>query len=90
VGKAAIERGPLVYALEAADNGGRVLDLSLPLDAVLTPAPHADLLGGVTVITGTAMRTGVDGTSTPVPITAIPYYAWANRGRGEMAVWIKR
>jgi len=23
-------------------------------------------------------------------LTAIPYYAWANRGKGEMEVWIDR
>jgi DUF1680 family protein len=90
VGKAAIQRGPLVFVLEGADNGGKVLDLSLPIDAPLTPVSKADLLGGVTVLTGSATRTAPDGTTTQVPVTAIPYYAWANRGRGEMAVWIKK
>jgi DUF1680 family protein len=90
VGKAAIQRGPLVYVLEGVDNGGKVLDLSLPMDAALTPVSKPDLLGGITVLTGTAVRTNSDGTTVQVPITAIPYYAWANRGRGEMAVWIKR
>jgi len=74
-GKTAIQRGPIVYCLEGVDNAGHVLDRSLPADAPL--AHHFDraLLGGVEVVTGEG-------------ITAVPYYAWNNRGRGEMTVWI--
>jgi hypothetical protein len=87
-GKAAIERGPLVYAIEAADNGGRVLDLRLPLDTPLRHEHRTDLLGGVTIVTATAARVGRSGPGQPHPLVAVPYYAWANRGKGEMAVWI--
>jgi DUF1680 family protein len=74
-GRAAIQRGPIVYCLEGADNNGRVSNLQLPLDR--TPATHVDrtLLGGVTVVTADN-------------VVAVPYYAWGNRGKGEMAVWI--
>ncbi len=52
------------------------------------------LLGGVTVITGRAFALAYDAAGkvakTSQPFTAIPYYAWANRGRGEMLVWIPR
>lgn len=78
-GKAAIERGPLVYCLEAADNGPATGTLTLPVTTALSHEFKADLLKGLEVITG---KTG-DQT-----ITAIPYFAWANRGRGEMRVWI--
>jgi uncharacterized protein len=78
-GKAAIQRGPILYALEGADNGGSLKDLKLPLDAPLTSAFRADLLNGVQVVRATA------GGRT---ITAIPYYAWNNRGKGEMEVWV--
>jgi len=78
-GKAAIQRGPILYALEAVDNGGSLKDLKLPLDTPLTSTFRPDLLGGVDVITGKV------GDRT---VTAIPYYAWNNRGKGEMAVWI--
>jgi len=78
-GKAAIQRGPILYALEAIDNGGSVKDITLPLDALLTASFKADLLNGVEVITGKV------GDRT---VTAIPYYAWNNRGNGEMAVWV--
>jgi DUF1680 family protein len=74
-GRAAIQRGPLIYAFEGVDNGGRVLDRRLPLDAPLAHAFRADLLGGVEVVTGGGL-------------TAIPYYAWNNRGKGEMVVWM--
>jgi uncharacterized protein len=76
--KAAIQRGPLVYAVEAIDNGGTALDLVIPRDAALRARFRADLLNGVDVITGEGNR----------PFTAVPYYAWNNRGQGEMAVWI--
>ncbi|MEI6245126.1 MAG: glycoside hydrolase family 127 protein, partial [Acidobacteriota bacterium] len=79
-GKTAIMRGPIVYALEGEDNGGKVLDVTLPASAQFTAVPQKDLLGGVTTLTTkVGERT----------ITAVPYFAWANRGRGEMVVWIK-
>jgi uncharacterized protein len=78
-GKAALQRGPLVYAVEAIDNGGTALDLVIPRDAALRARFRADLLNGVEVITGDGSR----------PFTAIPYYAWNNRGQGEMAVWVR-
>jgi len=74
-GKAAIQRGPIVYAVEAVDNGGKVSGLKLPLAAALSATFEKGLLGGVTVIRGKS-------------ITAVPYFGWNNRGKGEMAVWI--
>jgi uncharacterized protein len=78
-GMAAIQRGPVIFALEGIDNGGSLKDLKLPLNAPLSSEFRADLLGGVQVVTGRA-----GGRS----ITAIPYYAWNNRGKGEMEVWV--
>ena len=85
-GKVALMRGPLVYCVEAVDHPGvNLAGLALPKDSD-PPAEHrAGLLGGVTVITGKALAD--DGKQ--VPFTAIPYYAWANRGKGGMAVWIQ-
>ena len=80
-GKVALQRGPLVYAVEAIDNGGHALDLVIPREAALRARFRADLLGGVEVIGGE----GDGGRS----FLAIPYYAWNNRGQGEMAVWIR-
>ena len=100
VGRIALQRGPLVYCLETADNPEGVLDLVIPADAPLKAEQRADLLGGVTVIRGTAKRVSAakwgDDLYRPagaaawhdVPFTAIPYYAWDNRTPGEMIVWI--
>ncbi|MBM3293284.1 MAG: hypothetical protein FJY82_02040 [Candidatus Aminicenantes bacterium] len=84
-GKVAVERGPLVYCAEWPDNGGRALNLDLPDNTALLPEWRPDLLGGVVVIKGkgTADRAGRE-------LTLIPYYAWAHRGPGEMAVWLPR
>ncbi len=86
-GKVALTRGPLVFCAEWPDNGGRVLDLALPDAAPLASAFRPELLNGVVVITGEA-ATRADGK--PRPFLAIPYYAWAHRGPGEMAVWLPR
>jgi hypothetical protein len=85
-GKFALQRGPVVYALEGVDNGGKVLDLSVPASTAWTPQSRADLLGGVTTLTATVPAVDAAPART---ITAVPYFAWANRGRGEMVVWIK-
>ena len=95
-GKTALQRGPVVYCLEGADvSDGRVCDLLLEDDTELTVEHRPDLLGGVTVLQGTAraMEEGeAPGEVRHVDraFTAVPYYAWAHRGKGEMAVWIAR
>ena len=86
-GRATIERGPIVYAVEAIDNGGRVSNLVLPLSIVLQHEFRPSLLGGVGVVTGPGFATDAGGPH-KVQVTAIPYFAWANRGKGEMAVWL--
>jgi DUF1680 family protein len=84
----ALQRGPLVYCAEGIDQPGkRVLNLTLP-DGDFAPAWREDLLGGVMTIKGRAL-TDPGGAKTGQEFTAIPYYAWANRGPGEMTVWFK-
>jgi uncharacterized protein len=94
-GRVAIQRGPIVYAAEWPDNpDGHVRNLRLPDDVTLTREFRPALLNGVEVITGQAVSYVVDAQgavqSRRQPFTAIPYYAWANRGPGEMIVWIPR
>ena len=85
-GKVALMRGPLVYCLEAADQPAvNLTQLTLPKNSELRANHRADLLGGVTVITGKALADG----GKQVPVTAIPYYAWANREKGAMTVWVR-
>ncbi len=84
-GKVALMRGPIVYCLEAVDHPDvNISGLVLPRDADLRAEHRAGLLGGVTILQGNAV---VDGNRT-VTLTAVPYYAWANRERGWMAVWL--
>jgi DUF1680 family protein len=88
-GKVALERGPIVYCAEWVDNGGRVLDLILPDGAELDQKLETDLLGGVVVVRGKAVRVE-NGEIASHEIVAIPYHLWANRGEGEMTVWLPR
>jgi uncharacterized protein len=106
-GCVAIERGPIVYAVEQADQADGVvvddlrLDPAGPMDAEHRP----DLLGGVTVVSargragappaaGWPYRDGAEDGPAPadgdVRVTAVPYFAWANRDIGPMRVWLPR
>jgi len=92
-GRVALERGPILYALEAPDNpDGKVRNLILPRDTKLTAEYKPAMLKGVEVIQGRAIALSYDAQGSVLknqqPFTAIPYYAWANRGRGQMIVWI--
>jgi hypothetical protein len=85
-GRVALERGPLVYCAEWPDNGGHALDMYLPDDAPVASGFRAKVLNGVQVVTAAVRR--LDGSRTQ--LVAIPYFAWANRGMGEMQVWLPR
>lgn len=95
-GRVALQRGPIVYAVEWPDApDGHVRNLLLPDGAALDTAFEPQLLQGVTVVRGAARAyrkvPGADtAAATDVRFTAIPYYAWAHRGPGEMAVWLAR
>jgi hypothetical protein len=85
-GKVALMRGPIVYCLEAVDHPGVDLSgLALPRETDLRAEHRAGLLGGVTVLQGRALADG----QRPITLTAVPYYAWQNRGIHEMIVWIR-
>ncbi len=121
-GFVAVERGPLVYAAEWPDNGGRALNLVLPDGAALRADDRPDLLGGIVTLSAESLaadpaavtRAGIEsprdaasddeedspptGARQLAPdaelkahgLVLIPYYAWAHRGPGEMAVWLFR
>ena len=103
IGRAALQRGPVVYCLEAVDNGGHVRNLVISPRGQLRVQWRPDLLGGVNVIKGPALALGQrselrdDALYLPssktiaiknVEFTAIPYYAQDNRQPGEMEVWM--
>jgi len=83
LGKAALQRGPLVYCLEGIDNEAQVLDQRLPDDLGFETEFRPDLLGGINMITSNEAEHGGR-------LITIPYYAWSHRGIGEMAVWMPR
>ena len=90
--RVAIQRGPLVYCAEGADNDGHVLNFVLSGEPKFRTEHCADLLGGVTRISagGQARRRGEDGQALldAAEIRLIPYYAWNHRGANEMQVWL--
>ncbi len=86
-GRVALQRGPVVFCVEWADNpDGKVRELILPDAQPLTASFAPALLNGVETIKGRVLNAN----KVEQDFTAIPYYAWANRGKGEMAVWLKR
>jgi len=94
-GKVALQRGPIVYCAEWPDNSGHALNLVLPDNVKLTTEHSSDMLNGITVIRGKAVSLSYDKDGETVlkkeqDFVAIPYYAWAHRGAGEMAVWLAR
>jgi len=100
-GKVAIQRGPLVYCLEEADNGANLHHLLLPKDAEFSLEKTNRPIDGMVAIKATALRRNTDNwgdalykreakyTLEKANATFIPYFAWANRGVGEMKVWVE-
>jgi hypothetical protein len=93
-GKIAIERGPLVYCAEwPYTKDARILDLLFDEKALFTPVFDDTLLNGVEAVKTTArpvkytLHKEVEKGDLQ-EITLIPYYAWNNKGPGEMAVWL--
>jgi len=87
-GRIALERGPIVYCAETPDADERhALDLMISSSGEVNPSFDEQLFGGVTVLKTQTRR--VTNASLPAkPLTLIPYYLWANRGTGEMSVWL--
>ena len=96
-GKAAIERGPLVYCAEGVDNENNILSLSLKRGGAITVGEYLpDKLCGIRELYAEgykeANREELYSYEAPVAeactITLVPYYAWGNRGLNQMRVWI--
>lgn len=95
----AVKRGPVVYCLESADlpAGEKVFDIALPANIKLKPQPMRVDNGNIMALEGTArllqnnatsLYREISTTTKPVTIKLVPYYAWANRGYGDMTVWM--
>ncbi len=99
----AVKRGPVVYCLESHDlpEGVRLADVRVPSDIALAARHDQDLLDGVHVVSGELTvhedaqwdggglyRPHKRAKAKAVEANFVPYYAWANRGPGEMSVWL--
>ncbi|MEK7257635.1 MAG: beta-L-arabinofuranosidase domain-containing protein, partial [Bacteroidota bacterium] len=87
--KFALQRGPLVFCLEGKDQSDeRVLNLLLTGEEEIATQFEPNLLGGVQTLSfsGNLVKGRED--LLPVKLKAIPYFAWANRGKDNMVVWL--
>ncbi|GAH46983.1 unnamed protein product, partial [marine sediment metagenome] len=79
-GRVAISNGPLVYCIEQKDNKDfDIFTTMVKKDQELTVIYQPEILGGVNIIIGKE--------SGSKSFTAIPYYAWNNRGANNMQIW---
>ena len=81
--KMALERGPIVFCAEEIDNSAGIPDIVLNKDGSFNFQYDPELLGGLGTVTGLASSNNKN-----ISFKAIPYYAWAHRQMGEMAVWL--
>jgi DUF1680 family protein len=98
LGRAAIQRGPLIYCAEQVDNASPVNELVIPRGAKLTPVFRRNVLGGVVEIEAEAEQVGApdwDRTlyqplrpARKAVAKLVPYGFWDNRKPGQMQVWI--
>ncbi len=91
-GRVAVERGPVVYCAEWPDNDFNVHNILLNQHPVFQVVDKPDMLCGIREITTDAQALSYDTAGKlavkDVKLTLIPYYAWAHRGEGDMAVWL--
>jgi DUF1680 family protein len=92
IGKVALQRGPIMYCAEWIDNNGKAANLVLPATTTFQAEFNPALLNGIETLHAEvpAVIVSKDGESIQTEkqqFTAIPYYAWANRGKGEMMLW---
>lgn len=101
-GKVAVQRGPLVYCLEEADNGAELHNLVLPDDSEFTLIQGKGIFAHKVLIQAEGLRMMADEaeeqplyyydkppvSAAPQKLIFIPWFSWANRGEGEMRIWV--
>jgi DUF1680 family protein len=91
LGKVALQRGPLIYCAEWMDNHGKTSNIILPKGTDFTAKFASGLLNGIVVLNAVVPAVNIQNnehvSTQKQTFTAIPYYSWANRGKGEMMVW---
>jgi len=93
VGRKALQRGPIVYCLEGFDQPDeRVMNFFVP-DSTTIRVVSDTLFGGIKSLQMNGFLVKDRDWSRasallPLPLKAIPYFQWANRGRSNMLVWL--
>ncbi|MDD2436907.1 MAG: glycoside hydrolase family 127 protein [Massilibacteroides sp.] len=91
-GKISVERGPIVYCAEWPDNDFSVLSAFMNRKPEFKVVKQTDLLCGINQLKTDAQTLSYDPKGRlfvkDVELTMTPYYSWAHRGSGEMAVWL--
>ncbi len=98
VGRMALLRGPVVYCIEGVDNGPRLSRIEVSTDALTDATEELDFHGlySVTIPAfrlkeNSALYFDANESATePIRIKCIPYFAFANRGKSDMQVWMRR
>lgn len=95
-----VQRGPVVYCLESVDLPKDVRLMSVALRPTITLTPRLDKKFGVTFLEGDAQTSSEPAwknelyreyrptAARTIPVKLVPYYAWGNRGKSEMSVWL--
>ncbi|WP_112166015.1 glycoside hydrolase family 127 protein [Klebsiella sp. WCHKl090539] len=101
-GLVAVQRGPLVYCLEQADNGEQLHNLQLPRDARFSTVEGKGIFARKILLQAPGYKQTAEdaenqalwnydraqSSSQPQVLTFIPWFSWANRGEGEMRIWV--
>lgn len=91
LGKVALQRGPIIYCAEWPDNNGEVSNIIVPAEATFEAEFKPAMLKGITILKSEVPAVRIlnerNVTTQHQPFVAIPYYAWAHRGKGEMMIW---
>ena len=95
-----VKKGPVVYCLESSDlSQENIFDVVIPSSINFKSVSMKVDNGNVMALIGDAklLQNGnwkntlyreVNSTTKPIKIKLIPYYAWANRGKTDMTVWM--
>lgn len=90
-GKIALQRGPIIYCAEWVDNNGKASNIIIPQNTSFISEFNPGLLNGVMTLNAQVpaivIRDNANVSTEKQLFVAIPYYSWANRGKGEMMVW---
>lgn len=92
-GRIALQRGPLVYCIEGADNDGKALNMIFPENTIIKEEPYTVLNEKVIALKLNlpVVMINADGMGLQTikkDMIAIPYYTWCNRGKNQMQVWL--